>query len=366
MNKLATILLMICSWSVIADDRPWWSEPYPSTFDVSMLKTQQHIAVSGTVFVDENNQTFEFKGVSIADPDKLKQQGKWSKEIFEEVAEWGANTIRLPIHPGAWRSVGKNDYFKMLDEAVVWANALDLYLILDWHSIGNMQADLYQHPMYNTSFKETLQFWQQVAFRYQNVPTIAVYELFNEPTNDFIGNGNNSLGRADWSVWRDMMEDLIDLVRSYDTKVIPLVAGFNWAYDLSPVKQMPIQRENIAYAIHPYPQKAKPKEQTTENFFMLWQQQWGFVASRAPMIATELGWSHESAPGAHVPTINNDGTYGPRIIDFMTQRGISWIAWVFDPEWSPQMISNWEYEPTEQGAFFKKVFQGDYQSANNE
>ena len=48
-----------------------------------------------------------------------------------------------------------------------------------------------------------------------------------------------------------------------------------------------------------------------------------------------------------------DERYGEAIIDFFEARGISWTAWVFDPQWSPQLIQNWEFEPTRQGAFFR-------------
>jgi len=361
MKNLVMIMALLWSSVSLALPQQWWNMPYPSTFDTSVLTPQHTIKVDGTNFVDENGEVFTFEGMSIADPDKLQQQGKWNQSLFEEVKRWGANTIRLPIHPGAWEERGADHYIAFIDQAVLWANQLDMYLIIDWHSIGNLQANLYQHPMYETSWHKTQTFWQQVSFRYQNVPTVAVYELFNEPTNDYIGNGNDSLGKMDWGHWRTMMEALIDLVRSYDDTAIPLVAGFNWAYDLSPIKRMPIQRDNIAYAIHPYPQKAKPTDPTRSHFFMLWQDHWGFVADKAPMIATEIGWSHESAPGAHIPTINNDGSYGPNIIDFLHEKGISWTAWVFDPEWAPQMIKDWRYTPTEQGVFFKSVLTGEYE-----
>ena len=360
-NTLFVITLLWSSLSYCLTQE-WWNQAYPNQFDTQQLQSQHTIVVSNNQFIDENKRPFIFKGVSIADPDKLKQQGKWNKSLFSEVKNWGANTIRLPIHPGVWEMRGAEYYIALIDQAVIWANQLDLYLILDWHSIGNLQSNLYQHPMYETSWSKTQQFWKQIAFRYQNVPTIAVYELFNEPTNDYIGYGTNSLGKLDWGQWRIMMESLIDIIRSYDDHVIPLVAGFNWAYDLTPVRHMPIERDNIAYAVHPYPQKAKPTDNKKQSFFMLWQDQWGFVANNAPMIATEIGWSNDTAPGAHIPTINNDGTYGPNIIDFLSQRGISWTAWVFDPEWAPQMIKNWSFEPTEQGVFFKQVLSGKYKT----
>ena len=33
---------------------------------------------------------------------------------------------------------------------------------------------------------------------------------------------------------------------------------------------------------------------------------------------------------------------------------ISWVAWVFDPQWSPQLIGDWEFTPTRQGTFFRQ------------
>lgn len=344
--------------SVQASQSEWWNIPYPTSFETdSLAKKQSFIRVEGNGFVTESGDEFMFRGVNIADPDKLAGQGHWNKALFEELDRWGANTVRIPVHPLGWRIRGKQWYFDRIDEAVHWANALDMYLILDWHSIGNLEAELYQHPMYETTLGETTQFWKDVALRYKNVPTIAVYELFNEPTHNYIGTGAESLGKASWSTWRVMLEDLIDLVYVYDKSVIPLVAGYNWGYDLTPIAKEPIRREGIAYAIHPYPQKAKPEVPTKENFFKLWEQTWGYVADTYPMIATELGWVHEDGYGAHQPVINNDGSYGPNIVEYMEKKGISYTVWIFDPDWSPTMINDWDFTPSEQGAFFKKVMQ---------
>ena len=52
-----------------------------------------------------------------------------------------------------------------------------------------------------------------------------------------------------------------------------------------------------------------------------------------------------------------DGTYAESIMAYFDSKGISWCAWVFDPSWHPQMIKNYDYEPTHQGAFFRKAMQ---------
>ncbi len=332
----------------------WWNIPYPRSFDVATLPQKQgFISVKGKGFVNEAGRPFIFRGVNIADPGKLAAQNRWQKSLFEEINRWGGNTIRIPVHPLSWRAHGSEWFFARLDEAVLWANSLNMYLIIDWHSIGNLESELYQHVMYDTTQLETKQFWRKVALRYKDVPTVAVYEIFNEPTHNFMGTGPHSLGKADWSTWREMLEEYVDLIHAYNKKAIPLVAGYNWAYDLTPVAAAPVRREGIAYAIHPYPQKAKPTDPTRENFFAMWEKTWGYVADRYPVIATELGWAKETDYSAHVPVINNDGTYGPNIIEFMGRKGISYTVWVFDPDWSPVMIKDWNYTPSEQGEFFR-------------
>jgi aryl-phospho-beta-D-glucosidase BglC (GH1 family) len=340
----------IASKSSLIDTEEWWNAHYPDQFNPKKLKNAQtFISVKGNQLVLPSGKPFTLRGVNIADPDKLIKQNQWSSKLFKELQDWGVNTVRLPIHPVSWQQRGKDEYLKIIDQAVLWANEYDMYLIIDWHSIGYLPAELFQHDMYHTTMQETAQFWKEVAFRYQNIPTIAVYELFNEPTDQ-----GGRAGKANWLEWKEVNEALIDIIYAHDKNVIPLVAGFNWAYDLRPIKQNPIEREGIAYAVHPYPQKAKPQIPSKQNFFAMWQEVWGFAAKDYPLIATELGWVNADGYGAHIPVIN-DGSYGPHIIEFMEQRNISWTAWVFDPNWSPTMISDWEFTPTQQGAFFKKV-----------
>ena len=350
--RILSLVLAFVTAPAFAGDTPgdWWNIPYPTAFDsATLVRAQDVIRVDGRRFVDESGDTFVFRGVSIADPGKLLHDGRWDRRVFAEVANWGGNTVRLPVHPISWRKIGRDRYLELLDDAVRWANELSLYLIIDWHSIGYLPTELYQHEMYVTTRQETFAFWRDIAFRYKGVPTVAVYELFNEPTTQ-----GNTLGQRNWAEWKALNETMIDMIYARDRDVIPLVAGFNWAYDLSYVREAPIEREGVAYAVHPYPQKAKPDVPSKENFFTEWEAVWGYVADTRPMIATELGWVRGDGYGAHIPVIN-DGSYGPMIVEYMRKKGISWTAWAFDPEWSPVLIEDWSFKPSEQGAFFKKV-----------
>ena len=302
------------------------------------------VSVSGNKFMVDG-KAIVFRGLDASDPDKLAKDGHWNKEYFEAVKSWGANIVRFPVHPTAWRNRGRNEYLKLLDSGVKWATDLSLYVIIDWHSIGNLRTEMYQSPMYETTRKETFEFWRTMAGRYKGNTTVAFFEFFNEPT---VMNGQ--LGVCSWKDWKEMNEEMIVIIRASGSKAIPLIAGFNWAYDLTPVANDPINAEGIAYVSHPYPMKReKPWEPK-------WDKDWGFVAKKYPLILTEIGFCGADERGAHVPVIS-DESYGDAITKYCADNGISYTVWVFDPQWAPMLISDWNFTPTRQGRYFKAALQ---------
>lgn len=305
----------------------------------------KRIQVKGNQLVTADLDTFIFRGLNASDPDRLASIGHWNAEYFDEIKKWGANLVRLPVHPTAWRKRGQEEYLKLLDQGVQWARERDLYVIIDWHSIGNLRSELYQHPMYETTHKETFEFWRTMAQHYKDEPTVAFFELFNEPT---VFNGQ--LGVCSWPQWRELMEECITIIRAHGCPAVPLVAGFNWAYDLTPVATDPIRAEGIAYVSHPYPMKrAKPWEAQ-------WTKDWGFVAEKYPVVLTEIGFCGADDPGAHIPVIS-DESYGDAITAYCKQKGISYVVWVFDPEWAPSLFTDWNFTLTRQGKYFKSALQ---------
>ncbi len=306
--------------------------------------TLQRITVEGNEFKDESHNIIVFRGMSISDPDKLKADKKWNKKHFEEAKNWGANIIRFPIHPPAWIRRGEKEYLQLLDDGIKWAEELGMYVIIDWHSIGNLRTELFMRDIYNTTLKQTYEFWRLIAGRYGNNTTVAFYEIFNEPTLM-----NNQLGTCSWEQWKGINEEIITIIRANGGKGIPLVAGFNWAYDLTEIKDNPIDAEGIGYVSHPYPQKReKPWKEK-------WINDWGYVKEKYPLILTEIGFCGPEDPGAHIPVIS-DESYGDAITDFSDERNISYIVWVFDGEWSPSLYRGKNYTPSRHGKYFKKKF----------
>ena len=305
------------------------------------------IRVEGNHFVNSAGQTVIFQGVNFSDPDKLVRAGKWQKAHFEEARNWGANIIRLPIHPSAWRERGAEEYLNILDQGIQWAREIGQYIIIDWHSIGNLKTGLYQNKSYKTTKEETYEFCRLVSEQYAREPVVAMYELFNEPTTD-----NGKLGEVSWQQWKEMNMEMISIIRNNNPNAVILVTGFDWGYDLTPVKTDPLDAPGIAYVSHPYPQKRdKPWEAK-------WEDDWGFVAKDYPVILTEIGFALPEEKGVHIP-VTGDEEYGRAIVDFSAARGISWVVWCFDPDWPPYMFTDWKYTPTRQGTFFKEVMSRD-------
>ncbi len=321
----------------------WWRDrPFGRPFRSPQAKKLPLIRVQGNKFVDPQGKTILFRGLSISDPDKIEHQGHWNKEHFMKVKEMGTMVVRIPVHPVAWRERTPAGYLKLLEQAVEWCTELDMYIMMDWHSIGNLGMELFQDPMYNTTRKETFEFWLTIARHFSGNNTIAFYELFNEPT---IYRGQ--LGEMSWSEWKKLNEEMIALIRAFDEETIPLVAGLDWAYDLTPLLIQPIQAEGIGYVTHPYAHKRR------QPWEPKWEENFGFAAAKYPVVATEFGLSVPK--GAVV----KDGDYGKAIITYLEGHGISWLGWVFDPEWGPNMLVSWDtYELTGGGEFFKQALQG--------
>ena len=258
MKRFATFVIVImsfCGLDVHAQTaKPpagktsdWWHEAYlTQPLNSPNARKLPLISVKGNRFVDPAGKPVLFRGVNIGDPDKLEGRGRWNKEFFIKVKETGATVVRIPIHPVAWRERGAKSYLALLDQAVEWSTELGIYIVVDWHSIGNLKQGLFQDPMYETSLPETLNFWRTIAGHYSGNNTVAFFELYNEPTTFF-----GRLGSMSWDEWRQINEDMITVVRAYDKEAIPLVAGFDWAYDLTPLRINPVRAEGIGYVTHP-------------------------------------------------------------------------------------------------------------------
>ncbi|MBR4337705.1 MAG: cellulase family glycosylhydrolase [Bacteroidaceae bacterium] len=311
----------------------------------SCTKPDAWLKVVENHFVGADGEKVVLRGLCFSDPVKLYREGHWNDTYWEEAARWGANIVRFAVHPENINSLGWDETFAILDEGVAQARKHGLLVIMDWHSIGNLVIEQFAREMYITTKAETFRFWRTVAQRYKDEPTVAMYELFNEPTLM-----DDSTSVTTWAEWKELQEQIIDTIRTYNPHALCLCAGFDWAYDLTPIVKEPVRRENIAYVSHPYPQKrGQPWEEQ-------WEKDFGYVADTYPVICTEIGFCLPDERGAHNPVMASV-EYGERITKYFEKKGISFTVWCFDPHWAPMLFSDWNFTPTTQGRFFKSYLQ---------
>jgi hypothetical protein len=304
----------------------------------------KNVEITENYFTVEGD-TIVFKGLCLEDLGSLNDQGHWGEEYIHQASLWNVNVVRFPVHPVHMKNMGKDKYIAELKKGVEWAKKYNMYSIIDWHIIGNLKDEKWQHPMYETTKLETLDFWATIAKEFKDEPAIAFYELYNEPT---VFNGQ--LGEMTWNELMDEYARIIDTVRAYDTTTITLLGGLNWAYDISGLKDYDPGFKNNAYTAHPYPQKNE------EPWFENWDNAFGFASEKYPIVCTEFGYAYADQVGAHIPVISDDH-YGEEILEYFNSRNLSYTAWCFSWNWHPTLLKDSTYTPqVGQGEFFKKEF----------
>lgn len=149
---------------------------------------------------------------------------------FYIIKSWGFNVVRLPFYydlleddsaPGRLRP----DAFKWLDRAVDMATQAGIYVIIDMHGApgGQSNDQCTGHGGQNKLWlpenrKRAALLWKAIAERYRGNPTIAAYDLLNEPYGNY---GNNPSD----ATYVATLEELIHAIRPVDQAHLILCAG---------------------------------------------------------------------------------------------------------------------------------------------
>jgi endoglucanase len=162
---------------------------------------------------------------------------RYSESDMQDQAQWGANAARLafsfpdledPAHPGVWNTVG----FREMDDVVKWGAKYHVYIILDMHETpGGQNGSLYDDGGGNRLWNDPacqadfIALWQEIARRYRDDPTIAAYELMNEPDT----------GQAPANALAKLCRKAIDAIRTIDpNKIIVVTGNHKGVHPLSP------------------------------------------------------------------------------------------------------------------------------------
>ena len=240
---------------------------------------------------------------------------------------WYPRVIRLAVYPSQESDFhspftftpGSDTYYNTLLRPVIdYCKTKDLYVIIDWHFVGDNTYD---------RVTETSTFWAYMAPRFANDSHV-LFELFQEP-----GNITGSSDADKWLTCRNDMQTWINIVRTYAPNNLILVSGPSWSQIIGPAATYPLTGDNIVMVSHIYP-----------GHWLGGSQSWytgqvNTCLTRYPVFMSEWGFRASSSYSNLQGTISN---YGQPISDFREARKISGSAWITDYSWEPQMFnSSW-------------------------
>jgi len=177
--------------------------------NIFAARTQGFLSVQGTQIIDSTGSPVLLRGVNYPGYESGRSDPKvHSESAYEMFARSGFNVVRLPISwgnlepfPGAFYESYLTSY---VDRDIRWAKKYGLYIILDMHQFnwasrfgGNGVPDwtVSKYPptqngmlqavsefWNNTALQDHLaKVWTKVALRYAKEPTVAGYDILNEP-----------------------------------------------------------------------------------------------------------------------------------------------------------------------------------------
>ena len=123
------------------------------------------VRVEGNKFIGPDGNELIFRGLCFSDPVKLLSEGQWTEEHFAEAADWGAYVVRFAVHPIHLNNYGWEETFAAMDQGIEWAKKYNMYVIMDWHSIGNLKEAKFTHEMYEQRLKDMLMSLQLLFMR---------------------------------------------------------------------------------------------------------------------------------------------------------------------------------------------------------
>lgn len=257
------------------------------------LSDYGQLSVQGTQLCAEDGTPVTLRGISSHGLTWFPEYTNYAS--LKTLRDYGANVFRVAVYPA------QNDGYleepelnkKLLYAAIENALAADMYTIVDWHVLQD------KNPKKNVEKAKV--FFKEVAKRYQNEPGI-IYEICNEP------NGSTS--------YRDIADyarAVIPIIRKYSPDAVILVGTPKFCTTLEDAIKNPLPYENVMYTYHYYSDVSDCRYAQIQISKAL--------ENDIPVFVSEWGYKVESK------TVKEDTEALDEFLDFLEERGISWVNW---------------------------------------
>lgn len=176
-----------------------------------------------------------------------------------KIAELGFNSVRPALNARLFLTEGENavyvqEGFQWLDNLVSWCRKHNLYVIIDMHGApgGQTGANIDDSPndepglfMDPKNQDRLVDLWVKIATRYQDEPTVAAYDLLNEPLP-----GRTGAAEKYKALLEPLYKRITAAIREVDKRHMITLEGADWANDWS-VFTTPFDG-NLSYQFHFY------------------------------------------------------------------------------------------------------------------
>lgn len=257
------------------------------TKDVSWLK------VESNKIVNNSGEQILLKGIS-------SHGLEWYSDILTENAfkylrkEFQINTFRIAVYPGENFNLEniKSKLYPIVDKLI----ELDLYVIIDWHTLEECDPNVY--------IEDSKMFFTDVSKKYSNIPNI-LYEICNEPNSNPV-------------TWDDHIkpyaEKIIPIIRENSSNSIIIVGTPDYCKKVNKAADNPLEYSNIIYSVHFY--AGTHGKIVKDNIKYA-------LEKGIAVLATEWGTTIENGDGKIYEESSKQW------IDFLEENKIGYINWSF-------------------------------------
>ncbi len=176
---------------------------------------------------------------------------------LDNIKNAGFNCVRMPVWWGNFYAINNTtsagwraDAFAVLDWLVTNCAARGIYVVIDMHGVVGGQSTSDDTGRQNQSTywtnsveqSQTAYMWSQIAAHYNSNPTVAGYDLINEPIT-------TPSGPVLWNIY----SNLYSTIRAVDPNHIIIMEGTygNWNWSMLP-NPATYGWTNIVYSMHEY------------------------------------------------------------------------------------------------------------------
>jgi len=274
----------------------------------------------------------------------------FGEEDVAFIKSCGANVVRLPLN---YRHFERDDTpfhyledgFQRLDQAIAWCARSGLYVILDLHAVQGWQNpdwhcdNASRHVLFwlHRQFQDRfVALWEEFARRYQGNPTVAGYNVMNEPVTNAPRGRFGAPYAPDWPAINGVYRRVVSAIRCVDPQHIIFLEGdlFSSRFEGLEAPFAP----NLVYSSHnynqagfgpgTYPGQIGGVQWDPEGQNRLFQQHGGTAFARQHNVPLWVGEFGAAYNGPSQETPDRLRALDDQIAVF-EEGGASWTTWTY-------------------------------------